>query len=85
MTALEEPTVVNLIKARVSAARLLAADQVDDQAFRQARQVHLIAYAEYASQRNVLAAAAPEQNLDMYETVTAESALNSWAWSWASR
>jgi len=70
-------SVIDLVKARLTAIRLLASDQVDDQAFNQARQVHLMAYAEYAVQIPALAAAAPVQNPGMYEPVTAESALNS--------
>lgn len=70
-------SVIDLVKARITAVRLLATGQVDDWAFYRARQVHLVAYAEYAVQWKMLAAAAPAQNRDIYEPVTAEIALNS--------
>jgi len=74
---LSTDSIIDLIKARLMAVRLLAEDQVDDAAFDTARQVHLMAYAEYAIQRPILVAAAPAQNPDMYEPVSAEIALNS--------
>lgn len=70
-------SVIDLVKARLTAVRLLAAGQADDQVFYHARQVHLVAYAEYAVRWQMLAAAAPAQEPCMYEPVTAEIALNS--------
>lgn len=69
--------VVDLMKARLAAVGLLNSDALPDNAFHQARQVHLVAYAEYAAQRQSYAAAAPPQNPSMYEPVTAEIALSS--------
>jgi hypothetical protein len=70
-------SIIELVKARLTAVRLLATDQVDDGAFNRARQVHLMAYAEYAIQVPILTTATPAQNPAMYEPVTAEAALNS--------
>jgi hypothetical protein len=69
--------VVDLVKARLAGVGLLISDELPDNAFHQARQVHLVAYAEYAARWQSLADAAPPQNPDMYQPVTTEIALSS--------
>lgn len=68
--------IVELIRARLHAARRLADDEVTDAEFLQARHAHLVTYAQYAAEQALYAAAAPADRPDMYETVTGERALN---------
>jgi hypothetical protein len=70
-------SMIELIKARFNAVERLKAGKVTDQEFNQARHAHLVGYAEYAMNRHQYASMAPANNLDMYEPVTAEIALNS--------
>jgi hypothetical protein len=67
---------VEATKARQFAVSLLRSGKVSDKAFYEARRVHIIAYAEYAAKQVAYAASAPQNHCDMYERVTAESALN---------
>lgn len=68
--------IVDLIRARLHAARRLADDTVDDDEFLKARHAHLVTYAQYAAEQAQYAAAAPNDKPDMYEPVTGERALN---------
>lgn len=65
------------VRARCAAAQRLIAGEITDEEFLAARHSHLVGYADYAIHRGVYAAAAPADHPDMYEPVTAESALNS--------
>lgn len=67
---------IQLIRARLAAIARFQAGTVSDEELLQARHVHLVAYAEYATQQPALAAAAYGPNHNMYEPVTAEDALN---------
>jgi hypothetical protein len=69
-------SLVGATKARQLAVALLRSSAVSDQAFYEARHVHIVAYAEYAANQVAYAASAPADHRDMYERVTAESALN---------
>lgn len=69
-------SLVEATKARQVAVSLLRSGKVSDKAFYEARRVHIIAYAEYAAKQVAYAASAPRDHRDMYERVTAESALN---------
>ena len=69
-------TMIDVVRARLAAVARLKANEVTDEEFRQARHIHLVTYAEYAVQQPTLAAHAPTANIDMYEPVTAEEALN---------
>lgn len=68
-------TIIDVIKARLTAVNRLKAGRISDEEFRQARHAHLVTYAEYAAEQPQLAAAAPAAHRDMYEPVTAEHAL----------
>ncbi len=70
-------SMIELMKARLTAVGRLKDRAVTDDEFRQARHSHLVTYAEYAMRQPMLAAHAPEANPDMYEPVTAETALTS--------
>lgn len=67
---------VDLVKARIQAVKLLMDDRLTDDRFYWARHAHLVSYAEYAMRQPLLAASMPGSNRDMYEPVTAEAALN---------
>lgn len=67
---------LDLIRARLMAVSALRSGNLGDAAFRRARHAHLVAYAEYAAQQPMLAAAFPDGAL-LYERATAEEALNS--------
>jgi hypothetical protein len=69
-------SVIEVTKARLAAATDLAAGRVTDDAFYQARHIHLMAYAEYAVNQPAFAGSTPPQIPDMYEPVTAEKAIN---------
>jgi hypothetical protein len=69
-------SLVGVTKARQLAVALLRSGGVSDQAFYQARHVHIVAYAEYAANQVAYASSAPADHRDMYERVTVESALN---------
>jgi hypothetical protein len=68
--------IVDLIRARLHAARRLAHETVSDEEFLQARHAHVVTYAQYAAEQAQYAAAAPNDRPDMYEPVTGERALN---------
>ena len=55
---------------------LLRSGKLSDQAFYEARHVHIVGYAEYAANQVAYAASARADHRDMYERVTVESALN---------
>ena len=59
----------------MAAIARLQAGKVSDDELLQARHVHLVAYAEYATQQPALAAQMSGANRSMYEPVTAEDAL----------
>jgi hypothetical protein len=67
---------VDLIKARVTAANLLLRGEVTDEEFLDARHAHLISYADYAMQQRTLAAETPPGNPNFYEPVDFETAAN---------
>lgn len=69
-------SLVGVTKARQLAVALLRSGQVSDQAFYEARHVHIVAYAEYAANQVAYAASAPADHRDMYERVTVQPALN---------
>ncbi|HUY50976.1 MAG TPA: hypothetical protein VMV92_35605 [Streptosporangiaceae bacterium] len=69
-------SVIEVMKARLTAVTYLRDDHVSDDAFYQARHAHLMAYAEYAVKQPAFAGTAPPRSPDMYEPVTAEKALN---------
>jgi hypothetical protein len=69
-------SLVEATKARQIGTALLRSGKVSDQEFYEARHIHIIAYAEYAANQVAYAASAPDSFPDMYERVTAESALN---------
>jgi hypothetical protein len=69
-------SVIDVMKARLTAVAHLMGDQVSDETFYQARRFHLVAYAEYAVKQPALARSGAVQNSGMYEAVTAERALN---------
>jgi hypothetical protein len=69
-------SVIEVTKARFTAVTQLTAVEVTEEAFYQARQAHLMAYAEYAVKQRAFAGSAPSQIPDMYEPVTADKALN---------
>lgn len=68
--------VVDLVKARMQAVKLLMDDRLTGDRFYWARHAHLVSYAEYAMRQPRLAASTPGSIRDMYEPVTAEAALN---------
>ena len=70
-------SVVDLIHARLEAVSRLHAGAVTDDAFINARQAHLLIFAEYAQQQPLLAGSAPGHAPNMYERPTAEVMLNS--------
>ena len=57
-------SMIDVMKARLTAATELMAGRVTDDALIQAREAHLFAYAEYAAQQPFLAAAVHEVGLD---------------------
>ena len=67
---------IGAIKARVTAVTHLTDNRVSDEVFYQARHSHLMTYAEYAVRQPVFAISTPPQSPDMYEPVTAQTALN---------
>jgi hypothetical protein len=67
---------VDLIKARVTAANLLLRDAVTEKDLLDARHAHLISYADYAMQQRTLASAAPHGSPNFYEPVDFETAAN---------
>lgn len=69
-------SLVGVTKARQVAVALLRSGNLSDQAFYEARHVHIVAYAEYAANQIAYAASAPADHQDMYKRVTVESALN---------
>ena len=69
-------SVVGFIRARLTAIEQLHAGKVPDEVFIQARQAHLITFAEYARLQPTLAASAPQRLVDIYEPATDEMALN---------
>jgi len=69
-------SVIEVMKARLTAVSHLRGGQVTDEALYQARHAHLMAYAEYAVKQPAFAGSASPQNPDMYQPVTAEKALN---------
>jgi hypothetical protein len=69
-------SVIEVTKARLTAAADLAASRVTADAFYRARHVHLMACAEYAVNQPAFAGSTPPQIPDMYEPVTAEKAIN---------
>jgi hypothetical protein len=69
-------SVIEVMKARLTAVSHLRGGQVTDEALYQVRHAHLMAYAEYAVKQPAFAGSAPPQNPDMYQPVTAEKALN---------
>lgn len=68
--------VVDLVKARLLAVGLLTGDRLTDDRLYRARHAHLMTYAEYAMRQPLLAASVQGNHGDMYEPVTAETALN---------
>jgi hypothetical protein len=68
-------TMIDVTRARLAAVARLQAGKVSEDEFRQARHMHLVTYAEYATKQPMLAADAPVSDRDMYEPVTAEDAL----------
>jgi hypothetical protein len=69
-------SMVVVTQARLAAIARLQAGTVTDEAFLQARQAHLVTFADYALRQPELAAALPEGGSDVYEPVTAEMAIN---------
>jgi hypothetical protein len=69
-------SLVGVTTARQLAVALLRSGKVSDQAFYEARHIHVVGYAEYAANQVAYAASAPANHRDMYERVTVESALN---------
>lgn len=69
-------TMIGVMKARLAAVSALMAGQVTDETLLQARDAHLFAYADYAAKQPFLAAATPASVPPLYESVTAEIALN---------
>ena len=67
---------VDLVKARMQAVKLLMDDRLTDDRFYWARHAHLVSYAEYAMRQPLLAASMPGGIRNMYEPVTAEAARN---------
>ena len=65
---------VDLVKARMQAVKLLMDDRLTGDRFYWARHAHLVSYAEYAMRQPRLAASTPGSIRDMYEPVTAEAA-----------
>ena len=70
-------SMIDLVKARLTAVTRLKANEVTDEGFHQARHAHLVTYAEYAMQQPMLSAQAPAAHPGMYEPVTAQTALTS--------
>lgn len=56
-------------------ARGLQDGTVTDEEFLQARQAHLITFGDYVRRQPALAAALPERGNELYEPVTAETAI----------
>lgn len=69
-------SMIGVMKARLAAVSALMAGKVTDEALLQARHAHLFAYADYAARQPFLAASTPASLPQLYEPVTAESALN---------
>jgi hypothetical protein len=67
---------IAVAKARLMAVQRLLADEVSDEAFVQAREAHIYAYAEYAARQPMLALSSPAMRPVLYEPVAAENALN---------
>ena len=68
-------SVVAVTQARLIAIEHLRASKVTDEAFLQARQAHLINFADYARRQPEFAATVPGRGSDLYEPVTAEMAF----------
>ena len=69
-------SMMGVMKARLTAVTALTAGKVSDEAFIQARDAHLFAYAEYAARQPFLAAASPPGAHQLYASVTAEHTLS---------
>ncbi|MGH3224851.1 MAG: hypothetical protein ACRDPY_40265 [Streptosporangiaceae bacterium] len=69
-------SMIGVMKARLAAVSALMADQVTDEALLQARDAHLFAYADYAANQPFLAAFVSASIPQLYEPVTAETALH---------
>ncbi|MDA0163141.1 hypothetical protein OM076_22900 [Solirubrobacter ginsenosidimutans] len=68
-------SMIDLVKARLEAVSRLRDGKVTDEELHQARHAHLVTFAEYALQQPSFTAHAPATVPDMYEPVTAETAL----------
>jgi len=69
-------SLIGMMKARLTAVSELIAGNVTDEALIQARDAHLLAYAEYVTRQPLLAAASPPGTRQLYPPVTAEGTLN---------
>jgi hypothetical protein len=69
--------VVGGLRARLEATNQLRDGIVTDEAFLQARQAHLVTFAEYARQQPVFAAGVPRHVANLYKEPTAELMINS--------
>ena len=69
-------SMVETMKARLTAVERLRDHKVSELAFYQARHAHLIAYAEYAARQPAFARSAPPQIPDLYESATAQTAFD---------
>jgi hypothetical protein len=69
-------SMIEVMKARLTAVALLREEQVTELAFYQARHAHAMAYAEYAARQPAFARSAPPQIPDLYEPATAQTAFD---------
>ena len=69
-------SMIEVMKARLTAATALQNGHVGDEALTSARDAHLFAYAEYAASQPFFAAALPRGSAQLYEPVTAEETLS---------
>jgi hypothetical protein len=69
-------SMIHLAHARMTAVQCLNAGKVTDDAFRRARQMHLVHFADYAARQPYYAASAPQHLKDLYEPANAQNALN---------
>ncbi|GIJ45477.1 hypothetical protein Val02_23630 [Virgisporangium aliadipatigenens] len=68
-------SMIDTIRARVTAATRLKANDVSEDEFRTARHVHLVTYSQYARGHRELTAAAPKDASPLYDAATIENSL----------
>ncbi|UOZ07907.1 hypothetical protein [Amycolatopsis sp. WQ 127309] len=75
--ALTANSAVHLIRARLTAYRLLAAEAIPDELFVEARQEHLMHLGRYQLEQPMLATGSPADRPQMYEVLSTSDLFNS--------